>query len=283
MKILFTGRGTSGSWQIRGEQMAAALGPDARALAARWQLPQMAAEDFVVVVKRIDDSHLKQLHAQGARIVWDVVDAWPQPQGNKWSKDEALEWLAGQLQRIRPTAVIAATNRMAKDCARFGVPVLWLRHHHRPHILPNPIRDRVTVIGYEGARNYVENWERLIRRECNRIGASFVMQPDHLADCDIVLGLRDHIGYPPRQWKSGVKLANAHGSGTPFIGGREAGYLETATGAEYWADSGDELRTAIDWLRDPTAREQVADRFRAKAYSVQQAAADLRAFLCSLK
>jgi hypothetical protein len=283
VKVLFTGRGTSGSWQIRGEQMAAALGADARAAASRWSLPQLGGVDFVVVVKRIDDTHLKQLHAQGARIVWDIVDAWPQPAGNRWDKDEALCWLADQVKRIRPAAIIAATHRMAKDCARFGVPVLWLRHHHRPHILPNPIRDRITLIGYEGASNYVESWARIIQRECNRIGARFVMQPDHLADVDIVLGLRDYVGYPARQWKSGVKLANAHGSGTPFIGGREAGYMETASGAEYWADSADELRTAIDWLRDPTAREQVADRFREKAYSVDKAAADLRAFLCSLR
>lgn len=86
-------------------------------------------------------------------------------------------------------------------------------------------------------------------------------------------------GYVSKHWKSNVKLANAHGSGTPFIGNRESGYEETATGAEYWADNMDEMRMALDWLESQTTREQISGRFMKHAYPVKYAANELLDFL----
>lgn len=144
---------------------------------------------------------------------------------------------------------------MAEDCEGFGIPVLWLPHHHRPGIARNPIREEIRKVGYEGSPQYINQWRPHIEAECQRIGAEFVVNPPRLADVDVVLALRDAKGYAPRFWKSNVKLANAHGSGTPFIGCRESGYIETASGAEYWADNPVELRVAMDWLKSQSARE----------------------------
>lgn len=274
MKLLFTGRGTSGSWAIRGAQLGHALNADAVPNAIH------SDADVVVVVKRVEDRTLRAM--RGRKIVWDVVDAWPQPAGNDWNEREAQAWLAREMERIKPDAVIAATSRMAQDLRRFGLPVLWLKHHHRPGIRRNPIRERITVVGYEGSPSYIAKSQGAIRAECERIGARFVVNPETLADCDVVLAMRDAKGYAPRNWKSNVKIANAHGSGTPFIGCREAGYLETATGAEYWADSQRELRVALDWLCDQTSREFISDRFLRSAYSVEHAARDLLRFLESI-
>jgi hypothetical protein len=236
-----------------------------------------ADADVVVLVKRVRDETLRAV--RHAKIAWDVVDSYPQPAGNDWTEREAKDWLDRELNRIQPNAVIAATKKMAEDLKPYGLPVLWLRHHHRPGIQRNPIRERVTVVGYEGARQYIEPWRTAVEAQCKRIGASFVINPDRLCDCDIILALRGSNGYPPRNWKSNVKIANAHASGTPFIGGREQGYLEVATGCEYWADTPKELGIAFDWLRDQSARELIHDRFVRAAYSVEQAAADLYAFL----
>jgi hypothetical protein len=273
VKILFTGRGTSGSWRIRGCQIAAALASEAIPNAINAEC------DVAVLVKRVEDRTIRALRASGAKLVWDVVDAWPQPAGNEWDERQAIAWLHSEINRIKPDAVIAATDRMRDEFRRLGIPVLWLRHHHRPQIRRNPIRERITVVGYEGSPSYIVKWRDSIKAECERIGASFVVNPDTLSDCDVILALRDAKGYAPRNWKSGVKLENAHASGTPFIGSREAGYLEIATGCEYWADTQSQLRIALGWLADVTTREQICDRFVQAAYPVERAAADLHAFL----
>jgi hypothetical protein len=235
------------------------------------------SSDVVVIVKRAEDRTLRA--ARGRKTVWDIVDAWPQPIGNDWNEAQAKEWLRGEMERIKPDAVIAATARMAEDLKEFDVPVLWLKHHHRPHIRRNSIHEQVRRIGYEGCPRYVERWKASILRECDRVGAEFAINPETLADCDIVVALRDARGYPARYWKSGVKLANAHASGTPFVGCRESGYMEIATGCEYWADTQRELGVALDWLISQSAREQVSERFLRNAYSVDHAASDLRKFL----
>lgn len=276
MRILFTGRGTSGSWRIRGAQLSTALGAEAIPNAVN------AEADVAVLVKRVEDRTVRALRARGVKLAWDVVDAWPQPAGNSWSEREAFAWMQREVERIQPDALIAATGKMAADIKHFGLPVLWLKHHHRPGIRRNPIRERITVVGYEGSPSYIVKWRESIKAECDRVGAAFVVNPDTLADCDVVLALRDARGYPPRCWKSGIKCSNAHASGTPFIGCREAGYLEIATGAEYWADSQRELRIALDWLAHQTSRELVSDRFVQATYSVEMAANDLRRFLESL-
>ncbi len=275
MRLLITGRGTSGSWQIRGVQLGKAIGARVEAQA------RLGDADAVIGVKRLPDDLLRSL--RGRPLIWDVVDAWPQPHGNDWDEALCQRWLAQEVERIQPAGIIAATKRMSTDCQAFGVPVLWLPHHHRPSIAPNPVRERLAVVGYEGSYGYIERWRKAIDRECTRIGARFVVNPPQLADVDVVLALRGSSGYAPRHWKSGVKLENAHGSGTPWIGCREAGYLETASGAEYWADTPEELRIALDWLSDQSSREQVADRFRAAAFSVETAAARLKEWVCALR
>lgn len=274
MDVLITGRGTSGSWEIRGRQLGAALGARVEPMA------ETVNEPVAVVVKRAPDRLLRSL--RGRLLVWDVVDAFPQPSSDSWTQDQCLRWLDHEVERIRPNAIIAATERMAVDCRRYGVPVLCLPHHHRPDIARNPIRERIEVVGYEGSPRYIVGWSRVIERECSRIGARFVVNPSALADVDVVLALRDSKGYAPRQWKSNVKLANAHGSGTPWIGCREAGYLETASGAEYWADTPAELAIALDWLADRCAREYVADRLVQKAFPLEAAAERLKTLLRSL-
>lgn len=273
MKTLFTGRGASGSWRIRGCQIASQLGAEAVPNAVN------AEADVAVLVKRVDDRTVRALRSRGAKLTWDIVDAYPQPAGNDWNEREAHAWLAREIDRIKPDALIAATSRMAEDLRPFGLPVLWLKHHHRPGIRRNPIRERIAVVGYEGSPSYIAKSQGAIRAECERIGARFVVNPDTLADCDVVLALRDAKGYPPRNWKSGVKLANAHASGTPWIGCTESGYTEIATGCEYWAENQKRLGIALEWLADQSTREQVSDRFVRAAYSVEHAAADLNRFL----
>lgn len=268
MKVLMTGRGSSGSWQVRGIQLGRAMGatvtPEAR---------DTAAHDVAVLVKRYTPDLLARLHAarerEGLRIVWDVVDAWPQPRGNLWSREECLRWLRAEIALIKPDGIVAATYEMRQDCMEFGVPVLTLPHHARPGLRRNPIRDQVRTVGYEGAPHYIARWRGHIEHECMRRGWRFEMQPAELSDVDILVALRDEVGYAPRKWKSGVKLANAQGSGTPVVCCREAGYLENDSGGALWADDPRQLANAFDVLEPLAARRNAAAKLLAATPHLQ--------------
>lgn len=273
MKILVTGKGTSGSFKIRGVQLGAAIGADVVPMAEG-----AAGYDLAVVVKRPRMDFLQRCRVAKVPVVYDIVDAWTQPEGNHWGRDQALAWLTAQIRLIRPAAIVAATNRMARDCAEFGVPVLSLPHHHRPGIEGNPIREHVQTVAYEGG-DYLGNWKPFLQAECDRRGWVFRVNPGSLAEADIVVGLREARGYPVLAWKSNVKLANAQGSGTPFIGNGEAGQTETACGAEIFATTQREVADAFDLLTPAEVRRSVSAKMRVAAPTIESIAAKYKEFL----
>lgn len=273
MKILFTGKGgKSGSWQMRGEQIGAAMGADIRPMTGS------AGYDVTVVVKRTPPELVSRLQC---KWVWDLVDFYPQPHAYDWTRHEAINWVRGRITSLKPTAIIWPNQKMREDCDT-GLPGLVLPHHHRIGIGSNPIRKEVKTVGYEGAPAYLGQWRPILEQECAKRGWRFVVNPPSLAELDIVVAFRDGSGYVGRNWKSAVKLANAQASGTPFVGQQEAGYLEQATGAEYWADTRSQLSMSFDWLVDQSAREAISDRFRQKAFPVEHAAKLLKGFLSGL-
>jgi hypothetical protein len=275
MHILMTGRGTSGSFQIRGVQLGQTIGATVMPNAL-----DVAPYHVAVLVKRPTAELLQRFRRAGTKVIWDVVDAWPQPAGNEWTKERCLAWLEEMIAMIQPAGIVAATQAMAADCEHFGVPVLALPHHARPGLRMNPIRP-VKVVAYEGGEQYIASWRPVIEAECARRGWQFVTQPTELADVDIVLALRDSSGYAPRNWKSNVKLANAQGSGTPVICNREAGYLETASGAERWADTPDELAAAFNELESTAVHRDASKILRNAAPSIDSVAATYVAWLRS--
>lgn len=277
MNVLITGRGTSGSFQIRGVQLGNAIG--AKVLPAALDV---GGYDLAALVKRPSPGLIERLHRAEVRIVFDVVDAWPQPAGNAWAQVECMAWLADQVRAIRPVAIVAATRQMAADCAQFGVPVLWLPHHARPSQRVNPIRHEVRTVGYEGGEQYLGRWSSVLQRECARRGWRFVVNPEQLADLDIVVAIREATGYAPRHWKSNVKLANAQATGTPFIGCREAGYLETACGAEHWADTDEEMVEALDALTPRESRSEASGMLLCAAPRLDELAPKYKEWLESL-
>ncbi len=277
MKILMTGSGSSGSWKIRGEQLGAAIGADVIPRAI-----EVKGYDLAILVKRPPLDLIMRLQRPRVPIAYDVVDAWPQPQGNDWIERQCKAWLAERIGIIRPAAIVAATQAMARDCAVFGVPVLWLPHHARPGLGVNPIREQVARVGYDGGPQYIGEWIPVLEEACAARGWSFHVKPDAISELDIVVALRDQKGYGPKAWKSNVKLANAQGSGTPVICNREAGYLETATGGEEWADTKAEVLAALDRLAPAEVRRAVAAKLLSGAPRLEAVAASYRAWLATL-
>jgi hypothetical protein len=274
LNLLVTGKGTSGSWAIRGVQLGTAIGATVQANAL-----DVAAFDTVVLVKRPPGDLVERVHRAGVRLVWDIVDAWPQPIGNGWDRDMCLRWLRGKVEEIRPAAIVAATRAMAADCEEFGVPVITLPHHAWEGQGTCSIAAQVRRVGYQGGVQYLGRWRQALDEECRRRGWIFDPQPLSVGSLDIVVALREAQGYAPRHWKSNVKLANAQGCGTPFVGNREAGYLETASGAECWADTESELAVALDALTPQESRARVSAHLKWAAPRLESVAHTYRAWL----
>lgn len=278
MKIAVTGKGgTAGSWVMRGRQLGEAIGAHVQS-----RMTNFAGFDAAVVVKRTPHETIEALRA--ARVPWfyDIVDAYPQPSSSTWDRERAILWVRETLVHLKPHGVIWPTQRMRDDCDPFRrVPGIVIPHHCRENALTNPIRERIERVGYEGHPRYLACWGDSLRRECGRRGVAFVINPDNLADVDVVVAFRggEWASYATRHWKSHVKLANAHGTGTPFIGQRESGYLENACGREFWADSLTEFRAALDWMEDRETRVDISGRFAAAAYTLAFAANALRSFV----
>jgi len=217
MKILVTGKGeASGAWKVRGEELGRAIGAEVYPKASD---AQVKAADIVITVKHTQPNITA---AQGITVL-DIVDAYPQPDANQWSREQLIAWANDYSLPYNYT--VAATEAMRVDTgADFA-----LRHHYRPDIEENPIRARVQTVGYEGSERYLDGWMEDILRECKRRGWTFLVNPDRLADCDVVLAVRGNQwrGYATDNWKSCVKMSNSIGSITPMIALPERGYIET--------------------------------------------------------
>lgn len=277
MRVLITGGGKSGSWLIRGEQLGRAMGVDVVPNAGNC-----SGYDIVVLVKRPAEHTIQAAQHSGAKVVWDIVDAWPQPIGNLWDEFACMSWLDSQLKRLRPDAVVAPTEQMAKDLRKFSLPTLSLHHHARPNMRRVDIRPQIRNVGYEGSLRHLGIWEPRIRTMCSGIGANFVPNPDELAELDVVIAMRELHGYAPRNWKSNVKLANAQSVGLPIICNREAGYLETAGEGVLWADQPTELQTAIKYLADPQCRKLFSEQLIKSTITLESVASKYKAWLRSL-
>lgn len=280
LRVLITGRGTSGSWQIRGVQIGRAIGATVEANA---NAATIAAHDVVVVVKRAPDDLVQRIHASGRPLVWDVVDGWPQPGGNDWPRPACLSWLALRLRALRPIGCIAASRGMAADIEELGYPALPVWHHARPGQPVNPIREHVGLVGYEGSEAHLGTWRGHVEAACRQLGLRFVLQPQHLADVDVVVALRAATGYAARHWKSNVKLANAQGSGTPAIIGPERAYFDTDRGDN--ADAIASPQALLVALRDLAPRGVRAMRsvsMRQDAPTLQACAAEHLEFITAL-
>lgn len=247
-RVLFTtsGLASRGSWIIRGIQLGNAV--DGKAVLEASDA-EIAEADLVVVVKRAAPDLLARIRKRGVPWVLDVLDCWPQPQGNVWAADQARQWLRGHIRQMAPHGLVCATEAMADDVADH-LPKTTLYHHARPGQMLNPVRKDVHKVGYEGSERYLDCWRPLLEDECRKRGWQFVVNPNQLSDVDILVALRggQWRGFATDRWKSNVKLANAQGSATPIICQPECGYVETASGGECFITEPGQLTAYFDGL-----------------------------------
>lgn len=279
MEILITGRGgKAGSWQVRGDQLGRAMGAVVMPLADKATCEKAGV---IVAVKRVSLDLLQAIRASGRPWVWDIVDAWPQPYGNLWTRKQSLDWLGQELDILKPNAVVVSTTQLLRDVKEFTeVSCLILPHHSWGKYVDHTptTRHSVKAVGYEGAENYLGDWRRVVQRECDKRGWEFIVNGD-MRRIDIGLALRQHDGYPAAMWKPNTKLSNIHALGVPAICSHELGYKEIASGGEFWVRSASDLADVFDILRDPALRESIGCASRDSMLPVSFIAAKYHAWL----
>lgn len=249
VKLLVTGKGgKSGSWSIRATQLGGAIGAKVQANA---DLATCKEADLIIVVKRTPPKLMENIAKSGKPWVFDIVDGWPQP--FPWHDKESIGWLQERILTLNPNAVVYGTTRMMAD-AEF--PGLVLPHHAWSKYSPIEVREKVSVVGYEGSLTHLGHWFDVIQTACNRRGWHFRVNGD-MSKADIGIALRGNGGYPAKYWKPGTKLANLHALGLPAICSPETGYYEIASGKERWIVEGDNIDNVFDLFEPYETRLEI--------------------------
>ncbi|HEX8030278.1 MAG TPA: hypothetical protein VF491_17510 [Vicinamibacterales bacterium] len=264
MNILVAGLG-KGSWEMRGQQLGAAIGARVTSTptAADWQWAQVA-----ILVKRAAFHLAAPARQAGVPIIWDALDFWSQPRENWMSAHAAHQLLGATIAEIRPALTICATEAMARACDGAYLP-----HHSWAGLEPQPAREQMGVVAYEGNPAYLGRWHDELSRACRSRGWSFVVNPADIRTVDLFVAFRDGQwdGYPCREWKSGVKVSNAIAAGRPIIGQTSAALREMAP-PHTIVESPTELDAALDAWTPHAARAAAVDVCRLKAPALRLSA-----------
>lgn len=275
LNVLFVGVG-AGSWQIRGLQMARALG--AR-FTARPEPEDWRWADVVVLVKRAIDEFGAAALRSKARLVWDALDFWQQPEENQLSEGEIVRHVRDREAGFCVDVVIGATKHMAA-----AIDGVYVPHHSRPGLTPAPPREQFQVVAYEGTPKYLGPWRKTLETACARLGVAFVVNPIDLRGADLVVSFRGSQwdGEICRRWKSGVKYVNALAAGRPTIGVSHAAFDEIGAPGTL-VQSADEVEPAIAAWRPLAARDDAYHRCLelAPAYTIDRVAEQYRHLIAS--
>lgn len=284
MKITFAGHESKGAWVLRAKQIAPYLN-------ARLD-PNFTNNkcDLLILVKKPEPPILKKIVKSKVPIIWDIQDSWPQTLTNNLSqssREDFLNYYSDLLDKIKPKIIISATSQMKKDMEELGYRSVIINHHCRKDINLNPIRNELNIVGIEGNPKQFGNWIDRMTNICNKINLTFKYNLDTTKDklhlFDLVVNIRAHNGYGAKYWKSNIKLANAHGSGTPAICSREQGYLDNACGYERWADTEEEIIAAIEELRPYEVRKEIHEQFLRYKISIEDVVKEYQNLIDSIK
>lgn len=273
MNVLIVGSG-HGSWAMRGVQLGSAIGARVR---GEPTPEDFAWADLVVLVKRAIYSWADAVKHRGLPLVWDALDFWEQPLHNAWSREEHLANIAGIILAYHVDQAICATQAMADD-----IGGIYLPHHSRLNLEPRPPESDVRIVGYDGTPKYLGQWRAALEQACARLGLSFVVNPNDLSTVDIFVAFRDGKwdGWACRQWKSGVKYANAIVQGRPMLTTNCAAWREIPAEGDIVATA-TEIEPRLTELSRYDYRLGVWTRTRARVpeFSLATAAARYRQIL----
>jgi hypothetical protein len=266
-----------GSAEIRGRQVAAALGADACRF-TELDPTRTGGYDVVVYVKRIPPREtVDAVRRAGARQVADPLDNF------KWRK---VRRVADVLD-----AFIGANHTHAALLeSRFERPAVRIPHHHCNFEEARIPERSPATLGYVGDSDHWPQTRKALRNTEHRLvslldGETREQLVQTYLGIDIGVGFRRHSD--KARYNSAVKLANFMSFGIPAVMSVETGYLEVGlhgTTCLFARDAG-EMRLLVNRLvRDPVWRAEMgAAAFEAAgAYHIRNVAAQYRSFLEAL-
>jgi len=247
VKVLFCGGSErSGSWEMRGVQIARGGGWDA---VSSPSLEQVKAADIIVAVKRVKGNLADMLRGSGKPVIWDALDFWKQPEESTIDNLEDAKALAApHIERLAPVLIIGANKQMADDLGG-----ICIYHHARL----GAVRGQGKEITYDGHPRYIDG----LRVPFQKIGWSFRMGAPWKETGAILSARRGGDGgWLARRWKSNVKAANAIACGVPFIAEPDQAYLETVPSEmALWFEKQEDLNSKIDLLVTPSFLQGARD------------------------
>jgi len=285
MNITFAGHESKGAWLIRAKEIAPYLNAKLDPLFLNSNNCNL-----VIIVKRPEPEVINRIKRQSIPIIWDIQDSFPQLPKNNYgelSKDKILDYYVKLLKEISPTIVISTNSQMKKDIEELGFKSVIINHHHRKNITVNPLREKLITLGIEGSPFQYGKWQKKLHSICKKLNLTFKpnlnASKDKLHFFDVVVNIRSFDGYAAKYWKSNIKLANAHGSGTPAICSRSQSYLDTASGYERWADTEEEIITAIEELRPYEVRKEIHEHFLKHKIGIDDVVKEYQNLIDSIK
>lgn len=277
MKVVFAGHESKGAWILRAKQIAPKLNAvlDPNFTSSKC--------DLIVLIKIPTPKILEKIICSGVPVIWDIQDCWSQTDKNNmsiWSREQILDYFRILLEKIKPIHVISASSKMKDDIKSLGFNSTVIHHHHRKTIQINPIREKLQVVGIEGSKFQFGDWIGKLDNLVKNLGLQFKVNletnKDKLSLFDVVINVRAFDGYINTYWKSNIKLANSHGSGTPAICNRQQSYFDTESGQERWADSEEEIASCINELRNYETRLKIHQAFLENKISLEQVIEDYK-------
>lgn len=239
MNILFCGGSPkSGSWAMRGKQIADAGGWTAANIPTDEQIEWA---DICVVVKRFDEALIRRLN--GKKTVYDILDFWPQNENAPKDLPQAVMLAKKHISKIQPQALICANKQMAADLSGCAPIVTHIYHHCR--LSAKPSRGS-KYIYYDGYDKYLTPWLNDIKKAAERNSYQLRIGIPEQGTAALI-SCRDQ--WLSMRWKSNVKAANAAAYGVPLISRRENGVLETEPDSLFYDDS-DGLHEAIAKIKN---------------------------------
>lgn len=255
--ITFLGMSSRTSGEIRGRQIAEAIGGTANFTDVHYPNPNLYINDIVLFVRTYESNIAKHLKSIGKKIGYEIADM---PVGDAVFRQAEVKDLSAYVHKECDFFVVNNSVQKQDLSAITNKPIFVIPHHSTNYEnTKNEFRDPPKVVGYVGLPEQLSNKQN-IENLCNQFGCSFIsVHPNTREECDkifrqidvgIVFAESDSTMRPRvvelmKRYKPNTKLSNFQAYGIPSIVTRYTSYEEFGHRGFIFADNANELENNL--------------------------------------